>query len=165
MERAMRILAETARELRNASEAIAEPKTEDKLTGLAIENDPLARNGTCELPEAGSFLVKTATEKRVVKIRDIKSIIAYGEYSWVYWDKSEKGALLRKSLKKWQSELPREQFIRVHRRAIINLSFMERVERRPGGRLQIHLRDTSEPILVSLSQTPAINRKLKALSV
>jgi two-component system, LytTR family, response regulator len=111
----------------------------------------------------GSFLVKTLTEKRLVKINEIKSVLAYGEYSWVYWDKSAKGALLRKSLKKWQSELPREQFIRVHRRAIVNLAFMDRVERLPAGRLQIHLRDTPEPILVSLSQTPAVNRKLKAL--
>jgi DNA-binding response OmpR family regulator len=111
----------------------------------------------------GSFLVKTLTEKRLVKISEIKSILAYGEYSWVYWDKSKKGALLRKSLKKWQSELPREQFIRVHRRAIVNLAFMERVERLPAGRMQIHLRDTPEPILVSLSQTPVFNRKLKAL--
>jgi two-component system LytT family response regulator len=110
----------------------------------------------------GSFMVKTLTEKRLVKIGDIKSVIAYGEYSWVYWDKSKKGALLRKSLKKWQSELPREQFIRVHRRAIVNLAFMDRVERLPAGRLQIHLRDTPEPILVSLSQTPVVNRRLKA---
>jgi two-component system LytT family response regulator len=111
----------------------------------------------------GSFLVKTLTEKRLVKISEIKSILAYGEYSWVYWDKSEKGALLRKSLKKWQSELPREQFIRVHRRAIVNLACMERIEKLPNRRLQIHLRDTPEPILVSLRLAPVLNRKLKAL--
>jgi signal transduction histidine kinase len=114
-------------------------------------------------PLAGSFLVKTLTEKRLVKISEIKNILAYGEYSWVYWDKGQKGALLRKSLKQWQSELPGGQFIRVHRRAIVNLAFMDRVERLPSGRLQVHLRDTTEPILVSLSQTPVLNRKLKAL--
>jgi DNA-binding response OmpR family regulator len=111
----------------------------------------------------GSFLVKTLTEKRLVNTSEIKSILAYGEYSWVYWDKSQKGALLRKSLKQWQSELPGEQFTRVHRRAIVNLAFMDRIERLPSGRLQVHLRDTAEPILVSLSQTPVLNRKLKAL--
>jgi len=111
----------------------------------------------------GSFLVKTLTEKRLVKISEIKSILAYGEYSWVYWDQSKKGALLRKPLKQWQSELPGEQFVRVHRRAIVNLAFMDRIERLPSGRLQVRLRDIAEPILVSLSQTPVLNRKLKAL--
>ncbi len=54
----------------------------------------------------GSFLVKTLTEKRLVNLSEIKSILAYGEYSWVYWDKSKKGALLRKPLKQWQSDSP-----------------------------------------------------------
>jgi two-component system sensor histidine kinase/response regulator len=110
-----------------------------------------------------SFLIKTLTEKRMVKVGEINRIIAYGEYSWVYWNKNKKGTLLRKSLKQWQSELPGEQFIRVHRRAIVNLAWMERIEKLPGGRMQIHLRDTPEPILVSLRLAPVLNRKLKAL--
>jgi CheY-like chemotaxis protein len=111
---------------------------------------------------AGSFLVKTLAERRLVRLSEIKAILADGEYCWVYWDKNQKGALLRKSLKQWQSELPAEQFIRVHRRAIINLAFLDRIERLHSGRLQIHLREMPEPILVSLSQTSALNRKLKA---
>jgi two-component system LytT family response regulator len=111
----------------------------------------------------GSFLVKTLSEKRLVKVSEIKSIIAYGEYSWVYWDKSQKGALLRKSLKRWLSELPGGQFVRVHRRAIINLAFLDRLEKPRGGRLQVRLRDTAEPITVSLRLAPVLNRKLKAL--
>ena len=110
----------------------------------------------------GSFLVKTLTGKRLVKVGEITRIIAYGEYSWVYWSKNPTGALLRKSLKQWQSELPGEHFIRVHRRAIVNLAWMERIEQLGGGRLQIYLRDTPEPILVSLRLAPALNRKLKA---
>jgi len=114
-------------------------------------------------PLLGSFLVKTATEKRLVKVGEIDRIIAYGEYSWVYWHENKKGAMLRKSLKQWLSELPGEQFIRVHRRAIVNLAWMERIEKLRDGRMQIHLRDTPEPILVSLRLAPVLNRKLKAL--
>ena len=114
-------------------------------------------------PRLGSFLVKTLTEKRLVKVGEIGRIVADGEYSWVYWQGNSKGALLRKSLKQWQSELPGEQFIRVHRRAIVNLAWMERIEKLPGGRMQVHLRDTPEPILVSLRLAPVLNRKLKTL--
>jgi DNA-binding LytR/AlgR family response regulator len=96
-------------------------------------------------------------------VGEIERIIAYGEYSWVYWHGTNKGVLLRKSLKQWLSELPGEQFIRVHRRAIVNLAWMERIGTLPGGRMQIHLRDTPEPILVSLRLAPVLNRKLKAL--
>jgi DNA-binding LytR/AlgR family response regulator len=111
----------------------------------------------------GSFLVKTLTEKRLVKVSEIERIIAYGEYSWVYWQGNKKGALLRKSLRQWVKELPGEQFIRVHRRAIVNLACMERIEKLPNRRMQIHLRDSAEPILVSLRLASTLNRKLKSL--
>ncbi|MEI8042779.1 MAG: response regulator [Verrucomicrobiota bacterium] len=109
-----------------------------------------------------TFLVKTLTEKRLVRVREIKRIVAYGEYSWIYWDKGENGALMRKPLKQWLSELPEAQFVRVHRNAIVNLAYLERVEKLPSGPMQIHLRDTAEPIQASMRLTPALNRKLKA---
>jgi len=37
---------------------------------------------------------------------------------------------------------------------------MERIEKLPNGRMQIHLRDTAEPILVSLRLAPVLNRRL-----
>ena len=110
-----------------------------------------------------SFLVKTLTEKRLVKVSEIERIVAYGEYSWVYWHNSKKGTLFRKPLKQWLLDLPGEQFVRVHRRTIVNLACMEHIERLPNSRMQIHLRGVSEPIPVSLRLAPILNRRLKAL--
>jgi two-component system LytT family response regulator len=110
---------------------------------------------------AGSVLVKTLTEKKLVPFRDIRSIVAYGEYSRVFWDK-DKAALLRKPLKQWLSELPSAQFVRVHRQAIVNLAYMQRIEKLPNGKLQIHMRDTQKPFPISLRLAPILNRKLKA---
>lgn len=107
-----------------------------------------------------TFLVKTMSEKKLIKVRAVRSIAAYGEYSWVYWDGS-RGALMRKPLKQWEAELPGNQFVRIHRNAIINLAFMERVEKLGAGRLQVRLRDAPEPLAVSLRLAPALNRKLK----
>ncbi|HWX22291.1 MAG TPA: LytTR family DNA-binding domain-containing protein [Candidatus Binatia bacterium] len=109
-----------------------------------------------------TVLVKTRTEKRLIKIREIIRVAADGEYSWIFWE-TGKGALLRKSLKQWLAELPADQFIRVHRGAIVNLEHLERVERLSDGRIQIHLRDTPEPIPVSTRLAPSLNRKLKQL--
>jgi signal transduction histidine kinase len=109
-----------------------------------------------------SFLVKTLTEQRLIKVAQVKQILAYGEYSWVYWENEKKGALLRKSLKQWLRELPSDRFIRVHRRAIVNLRYLERIEKLPGARMQIHMRGAPEPIPVSLRLGPRLNRMLKA---
>jgi hypothetical protein len=45
----------------------------------------------------------------------------------------------------------------------VNLVWVDRIERLPGGRMQIRLRDTPEPILISLRRAQVLNRKLKAL--
>jgi DNA-binding LytR/AlgR family response regulator len=107
-----------------------------------------------------TFLVKTSREQRLVKVRDISRIIAYGEYSWIYWEAS-KGAMLRKSLKQWMAELPSDQFVRVHRGAIVNLSYLDKVEKLSGGQTFIHVRNATEPIPVSLRLAPELNRKLR----
>ena len=131
-------------------------RVRQRLAGQPAEAAPTSEPGD-------SFLVKTLTEKRLVKVSEIERIVAYGEYAWVFWRKNKKGALLRKSLKQWVKELPGEQFIRVHRRAIVNLACMERIERLPNRRMQIHLRNSAKPILVSLRLAPTLNRKLKTL--
>jgi CheY-like chemotaxis protein len=118
-------------------------------------------SGTLGLDD--SFLVKTSSEMKLIKVRQLHSVVADGEYSWVYWD-SGKGALLRKALKQWEAELPPGKFVRIHRRAIINLDYMERLEKTPAGQAKVYLRDIPEPLEVSLRLAPSLNRKLKELA-
>jgi len=122
-----------------------------------------AKAATGEATEApeDSFAIRTLTGKRLVKVSAITHILAYGEYSWVYWNEEKKGALLRKSLKLWQAELPADHFARVHRRAIVNLDCIDSVHKSLDGRLLIRMRDCAEPITVSLRLAPVLKKKLK----
>ena len=86
--------------------------------------------------------------------------MAYGEYSNVYWGQDQH-ILFRKPLKQWELELPPEQFVRVHRQAIVNLAYLDFVEKDAAGKPQIHLRDFKEVIPVSQRETPNFNRCLK----
>ena len=142
--------------------------------GPAVQlSDPAAAQPTFAAPQVDQTTILTfqlvvsdgpmssVPDSVDIEVRDVKSVIAYGEYSWVYWNKG-KGALLRKPLKQWETELPDHQFVRIHRNAIINLAFMDRVEKVSSGRLQVHLRDTVDPIAVSLRLAPGLNRKLAA---
>lgn len=123
---------------------------------------PAPRPVPSKLGSTDTILIKTATEQRLVKVNQVTHIMAYGEYSWVYWEKS-RGAMLRKALKQWARELPPEQFIRVHRGAIINLAYLDRVEKEPSGRMQVRLREAAQPIPVSLRLAASLNRKLRDL--
>jgi signal transduction histidine kinase len=151
----------------DAVDFVLKPVTGQRLE-KALERVRQRRAGNAPAPAApsalaDSFLVKTLADRRMVKMAEVRRIIAYGEYSWVYWGNDKKGALIRKSLKQWLAELPSDRFIRVHRGAIVNLAHMDRLEKTSGNRMLIHLRDTAEPILVSLRLAPVLNKKLKNL--
>lgn len=110
-----------------------------------------------------SFLVNTVKGKQFVSVNEVKTIIAYGEYSWVHWGRND-SALVRKSLKQWEAELHAGQFVRAHRNAIVNLGLLDHVERLPGSRIQLHLKHTEKPILVSVRLTGSVNRRLSAFA-
>ena len=108
-----------------------------------------------------SLLVKTNSRQHFLKLSEVKALLAYGEYSNVYWGKDQH-MMFRKPLKQWEAELPAEWFFRVHRQAIVNLSHLDFVEKHGAGKLRVHLREFNEVIPVSQRETAAFNRCLKA---
>ena len=69
--------------------------------------------------------------------------------------------MFRKPLKQWETELPAEQFVRVHRQAIINLAFLDFVGKGAGGQPEIHLVDFPGIVEVSQRKVSYLNRVLK----
>ena len=108
-----------------------------------------------------SLLVKKDSRQHFLKLSEVKALMACGEYSDIYWAKDQH-MMFRKPLKQWEAELPSEQFVRVHRQAIINLAFLDFVQKDAGGKLKISLRDFKQTIPVSQRETADFNRRLKA---
>lgn len=111
-------------------------------------------------PAPPTLLLKDSNRQHFLKLSEVKALLANGEYADIHWGKDQH-LMFRKPLKQWEMELPAEQFVRVHRQAIVNLSFLDFVEKDPAGRLQIHLRDFKQTIPVSQRETPTFNRLLK----
>jgi DNA-binding response OmpR family regulator len=112
-------------------------------------------------PTPNTLLINTPQRQQFLKLSEVKAFLAYGEYSNIHWGKDQH-MMFRKPLKQWELELPAEQFCRVHRQAIVNLSHLDFVEKAEGGKLLIHLRDFKQVIPVSQRETGAFNRRLKA---
>ena len=91
----------------------------------------------------------------------MKVLLAEGEYSRIHWGKGQ-NMMMRKALKKWQTELSQDQFVRVHRRAIINLAFLEFVDKDANGNPRVHVRDFKGAIPVSHRAKAVFNRSLKS---
>lgn len=111
----------------------------------------------------GTLLVTKDNRQFFVKLSEIKALTAEGEYSRAFWGRDQ-NLMFRKTLKQWQAELPAQQFLRIHRNAIINLSYLEFIKKTPSGRPAVHLKDFPQPLEVSHRQVPSLNRTLKAMT-
>jgi two-component system LytT family response regulator len=83
-----------------------------------------------------------------VKVADIASITSDGDYSVVRLG-AGRTHRARKSLREWLVRLPENAFARVHRSAIVNLQYVERVEEWSHSSYRLYLRGSSEPVAMS----------------
>lgn len=111
-------------------------------------------------PRPDSVLIKDSQRRQLLKLSEVKALVADGEYSNIYWGKDQH-LMFRKPLKRWAAELPPEHFIRVHRQAIVNLAFLDFVAKDAGGKAQIHLREFKQVIPISQREQARFNRALK----
>lgn len=112
-------------------------------------------------PAPATVLIKDQNRQHYLQLSEVKAFMAFGEYANIFWGK-DRHVLFRKALKQWQAELPPEQFVRVHRQAIVNLAFLDFVEKDAKGKTLIHLKDFKEVIPVSERETANFNRRLRA---
>lgn len=104
------------------------------------------------------IFLSTGTMK-FAKIQNIKLITAEGDYSriWIHNDKDE---MLLKSLKAWETILPDKYFYRVHRSTIVNIEYIEKIEKTTSNRFLIHLSHFDHPIVISQRRSTQLKKKI-----
>jgi DNA-binding LytR/AlgR family response regulator len=115
-----------------------------------------------QLEASPTFLATKDNRQYFVKLSEVKALLADGEYSRAIWGKDQ-SMMFRKPLKQWEKELPSNQFIRIHRKAIINLLFFDFVDQNPNGKSQVHLKEFKDALKVSQRKISTLNRALKYL--
>lgn len=103
--------------------------------------------------EATGFLkwikVRDRDEVKLISVDDIFYFKAEDKYTTVKTQEGE--SLIKRSIRKLADELDPDQFWRIHRGTIINVSRIERVNRSFAGRLIVNLKDSRETLTVSRS--------------
>ncbi len=73
-----------------------------------------------------------------VKVSDVVCALAAGDYTEIHASNGSR-YLVSRPMKTWENALPEQLFLRIHRGAIVNLDFVERVTQEDRGYV-IHLR-------------------------
>lgn len=104
------------------------------------------------------LFLDSGSRSSFLQISTIKCIAADGDYTQVITADGKKH-LVAKPLKEWQQRLPEKHFVRIHRSAIVNLEFIEKVESWFGRTYQLYIRDVSTPLSVSRRYAVELKRR------
>lgn len=83
-----------------------------------------------------------------LKISSIVYIKAEGDYTQVTTSEGKKGLVL-KSMKEWNERLPDSHFCRIHRSYIVNLDFVEEIEKEYNYDFIVKLKNSNTSLLMS----------------
>lgn len=126
-------------------------KTMKRVLEQTNEIDISAKRASEKLKYDDRFLLKVGSGGfKLLKLNSIKCILGAGDYSEVLIsDAKTERTLVVIPLKEWEERLPDKHFARIHRSTLINLEYLERLEKWFDYSYQVYLRDIKEPFLMS----------------
>lgn len=114
-------------------------------TGAAQKNTPGPKT---RFEYADHLFVRTNTKARFVPVKSIQAIVAAGAYSEILTSTGEGWFVLR-SIKEWTNRLPVSRFVRIHRSTIVNVEFVDRIERRSNYSARVFVAGRPKPFVMS----------------
>jgi two-component system LytT family response regulator len=104
--------------------------------------------------------IKLNNKYTFLKINTIVKISSKGDYSEIIISNRKK-ALVLKSMKEWESRLPENHFIRIHRSTIINTDHVKRIEPWYNNSHLVYLEGIEKPAVMSRRYFIKVKEQLK----
>jgi DNA-binding LytR/AlgR family response regulator len=103
------------------------------------------------------ILLKKNKEQIITKVEDISVIKSLGVYTQVILSNGEK-IIIKRSLKKWNEQLPADYYIKVHRNYIININWIDKILNGNKGAYNILIKGHKEIIVSSQRYSQKIRK-------
>ncbi|MFZ4798447.1 MAG: LytR/AlgR family response regulator transcription factor [Bacteroidia bacterium] len=132
----------------------------DKITKPTEENNDGNSDNEETFQSDQIILLNFDNKMNFIKIKDINFIEAYGNYTKVNMDDG-KLSITYNSIKNWDSKLPEDIFIQIHRSTIVNLLNVQKIEKWTNDTGRLYLKDIEKPFEISRSYFFQIKKKYK----
>lgn len=109
-----------------------------------------------------SFFLTSGKKSQFVFIRNIALIKADKDYTVIFIDNG-KSYYIKKTLKAWNTSLPENHFLQIHRSTIININQVSTVEKGDNYSYKIFLKGHDEPFLISQRFSRKLKGKLRGI--
>jgi len=94
------------------------------------------------------IFVKIGKKLKIVEYSSIVCITALKEYSKLITEDGSK-IIVRKSIRNWVETLPGKDFLRIHRATIINMTFLDSIEKNGNRSYFVHLKNIPDAFPMS----------------
>jgi DNA-binding LytR/AlgR family response regulator len=118
--------------------------------------------GNSGLSYEGNLFLSDSKKSNFVKISSILFLSAAKDYTKIFTTE-KKSFIVRKPMKVWESKLPKEQFLRIHRSTIINSEYIVKVEKWTNYSHKLYLKDVSEPFIISQRYSRKFKKQLNQM--
>lgn len=111
-----------------------------------------------KLVEEDMLFLENGARSRFVRVDQIVCLCGAGDYAEVVTADGQR-TLSPRPLKEWEQRLPARTFARIHRSALVNLTYVERVDRGLGGGGEVVVRGVQEPLPLSRGHASALRER------
>jgi two-component system, LytTR family, response regulator len=145
----------------NALDYLLKPVNPERLAKTLerlLEDEDDSKLPLRKLEYEDRLFLELGERSKFLKVSSIKYISADGDYTQIFTNEGNKH-LVGKSLREWEDRLPEKYFVRIHRSTVVNIEFIEKVERWFNRTNQIYLRGITEPFTISRRYSVAIKER------
>jgi len=145
----------------NALDYLLKPITHERLKKALDrleEETPKKSNFEYNLQFDDRLFLTIGVKQVFIKVSSIIVIQSDGDYTQVITSCTNNG-LVSKSMKEWENRLPQNYFCRIHRTTIINLEFVDKIEKWFNYSFKVYLKGIAEPYIISRRYSKQLKEK------
>lgn len=131
------------------------PQKKDNTSGKIHSEE-----GTHILGYDDRLFITSDGSSRFIKINLIHFITAEKDYSYINLLNGKK-ILVLKTMTEWEERLTPKYFSRIHRSTIVNLEYIEKVEKWFNSSYRVYLKDIKEPLQMSRRYAAKLKERFK----
>ncbi|MEM7195030.1 MAG: LytTR family DNA-binding domain-containing protein [Pseudomonadota bacterium] len=145
----------------NAIDYLLKPIQQDRLKRALAKADPITKSQGNALKEGGSRSHIAVNQKGKIKLVPLHQICYFrAENKYVAVRTRDARYLINETLNQLEEDMD-DEFIRVHRNALISTRFLEGLEKIDDNRWCVLFQDIDDKLEISRRQTPTIRRWLR----
>jgi len=130
-------------------EAKSESEFQEQKNNIVSSKEENQQDKKSKILEYESRIILSVDGKpKFVKLPELILISAARDYTELKV-KNERKFLVKKTMKDWEEILPENYFIRIHRSYIINVEYIDRIEKWFNQAYKVYLKEIQEPFVIS----------------